>query len=210
MDSIWSGLNVYCPGCKKTQPVPAAASGEQWRNVLNFEGRYSVSNLGRIRSIRFLKRGMAVKLIAAGPGSVDRESGYRKGALRVSRNTSLPFNAHELIWEAFNGKVPSGRLIGHRIAIRDSVGALDNQLANLYLTDKRGNGRDAADQELLPRGVRHHKCKLTVAMVLQIRSLAMAGFGPAHIRREIWWQCRIRITEAHIRNIILRKSWRHC
>jgi hypothetical protein len=159
----WSGLDVPCSFCRNWQRVPVGAAGEIWEQLSSFKKwmyepgltrRYYASNLGRVRSHYLTNGGLRCKLIG---GSVDRDSGYHNGSL-AGVGIKQPFHVHELIWWAFNGPIPSaqGFVIGHKDERRDSKGGKCNALANLYLTDHSGNGRDAAAHGLLPSRERHH------------------------------------------------------
>lgn len=88
---------------------------EEWCDIKGYEGIYQVSNLGRVRSL-------------------DRISAYSNGRLHTYKGKVLKQYAdvngylcvylckddarkcklvHRLVWEAFNGEIPSGMEVNH-------------------------------------------------------------------------------------------------
>ena len=103
---------------------------EIWKDIIGFENRYQVSNLGRIKSIikvdtigrkrkeHFLKPGTdtgGYKFVVLYPG---------KKHLKVSR----------CVWSAFNGLIPEGMQINHINEVKH-----DNRLENLNLMTPKEN-----------------------------------------------------------------------
>lgn len=101
---------------------------EEWRDVPGFEGRYQVSDAGRVRSlphrVRVVLRGRDATRLS--PGRVLRPGRTKSGHITVAlgRGNSRP--VHQLVLEAFVGPRPQGcevLHVNHKPA--------DNRLENL-------------------------------------------------------------------------------
>lgn len=123
------GLQRDCKPCQRDQrrasrrkaaehrkpPRPNDLADEQWLPVVEYEGLYSISNLGRVRSEgRVVQKNdgttqtVHARLLAAVPD--------RKGYLRVNlfrENIGATCYIHQMMMEAFVGPRPSGLLIRH-------------------------------------------------------------------------------------------------
>ena len=94
---------------------------EIWKDVLDYEGLYQASNLGRVRSLKFGK----VRIL--------KQRKNEKGYVYVSLQTKS-CRVHRLIWKAFNGKIPDGYEVNH---INEDK--TDNRLCNLNLMTRKEN-----------------------------------------------------------------------
>lgn len=100
---------------------------EVWKDVKNYEGYYQVSNLGRVRSLRFNK----VKLLKQ---SVNH-SGYSYVNLPKNKKP-LTFTIHRLVAVAFLNHTPCGyKLVVNHV----NFNKLDNRVENLELVSNREN-----------------------------------------------------------------------
>ena len=100
-------------------------SMEIWRNIKNYEGLYQVSNLGRVRSLKYNK----VKLLKTNINS----DGYYNVKL-YKDGVTKSFRVHRLVWETFNGDIPEGMQVNHINEIKT-----DNKIENLNLLTPREN-----------------------------------------------------------------------
>lgn len=100
---------------------------EVWKDVKNYEGLYQVSNLGRVKSLRFNKE----KIMSGRPDG----SGYLLVPLRKDSKT-LTKKIHKLVAMAFLGHIPNG----HKLVI-DHIdnNRLNNNLNNLQELSNRDN-----------------------------------------------------------------------
>ena len=105
---------------------------EIWGDIPGYEGRYQVSNLGRVKSLAVLgKTGCSNKdRILKNNVSV---YGYARVTLWKNKKPKL-FFIHRLVWLAFNGCIPEGMQINH---INENK--LDNRLENLNLMTPKEN-----------------------------------------------------------------------
>lgn len=98
---------------------------EVFKDIKGLEGKYQVSNCGRIKSLNYKRTGKEgiIKLEKCTSGYSYFVSGGKKGYL-----------VHRLVWEAFNGPIPEGMEVNHINEIKT-----DNRLENLNLMTKKEN-----------------------------------------------------------------------
>jgi len=142
---------------------------EEWRPVLDFEGIYSISNLGRLRSedrivirrngTKQPRRGIMMRL----PPNQDGyphvslcKNGHRKDSV-----------IHHLVLEAFIGPRPTSK---HEGCHNDGNPA-NNRLDNLRWDTMVNNQRDRLQHGTHTRGERCGTSRFTEAQVRLIRSL---------------------------------------
>jgi hypothetical protein len=202
--------------------LPFSAS-ETWRAVVGYEGRYEVSDQGRVRSLR--RRGFSYDIARATPlllRPVLRQ-GYHNVGLRPRAK-----RVHRLVLEAFVGPCPDDHEGSHLNGVRT-----DNRLVNLrwethaenlHRTVEHGtiNAGDRSGSrrhpERLARGERHgsrthpervqrgedkSSARVTEAQVREIRAAYAAG----ELYREL--AARFPVSRASIGRIVTRESWRH-
>lgn len=88
--------------------------GEEWRPIVGYEGRYEVSNLGRVKS---LLRGIILR------ATRHHSNGYLYvGVSKTNTKTTI----HSLVAAAFTGERPEGLVIRHLNGEQ-----LDNRAENL-------------------------------------------------------------------------------
>lgn len=158
---------------------------ENWKDVPGFEGRYRVSDLGRVFSHYV---GRVLTLHTNGKGGYLVVSLFKDG-------TRHPTTVHALVLTTFVGPRPEG----HE-ALHGSSGQRDNRLVNLRWGTRAENIDDQRRAGTLNRGDRHRWARLTAADIPAIRadtrdlkSIA-ADYG---------------VHFATISCVRLRKSWAH-
>ena len=100
---------------------------EEFKDIPNHEGLYQVSDLGRVKSLRFGKE----RILPGTQGS----SGYLVVGLRKEGKPKVR-KIHQLVAEAFLGHVPCGYKI---IVDHIDENPLNNRLDNLQLWSHRNN-----------------------------------------------------------------------
>ena len=178
---------------------------EEWRPVVGWEGWYSVSSMGRVRSEpRTIIRRDGVVTELNGKLLADRVStkGYIVAALtRKGRAAYRP--VHQLVVEAFIGPIPDGLQVNHKSGIKR-----DNRLENLETVTPRENVAHAYRLGLARRGRVYGEdsgtAKLTGEQVLEIRSRYAAGGV-----RQIDLADEFGIGRATIGKIVRGERWRH-
>ena len=108
---------------------------EQWAQIAGYEGYYSVSNTGKVRSEARIvgKKNMSVKERLMKFGSDRKENGYCKVYLTINRVTKS-FLVHRLVYASFMGVIPEGVQIDHIDGNKEN-----NNLSNLRLATAKEN-----------------------------------------------------------------------
>lgn len=113
---------------------------ERWAWVPGFEGRYQVSDLGRVLSFaRSRPRLLSLRII------------YRHAYYRRAHLGDREYRVHRLVMLAFVGPCPEGYEVCHR-----NGDGLDNRLVNLYYGTPSQNTLDRV------RHGTHHNARKTV------------------------------------------------
>ena len=126
-------------------------SVEKWLPAVGYEGRYEVSNQGRVRSVgRIIEIGVQTRrvfgrILQPSTGVRYLYVGLQDGAGKTKR-----INIHTLVLTAFVGACPEGME-----ALHGHGGTHDNSLANLHWDTRAENNRDLVRQD------RHHYSRRT-------------------------------------------------
>ena len=125
------------------------ATQEVWRPVIGHEGKYEVSNIGRVRSVdHMVYAGEGRQRLAKGrilkPGSLRRQ-----GHQYVNLGKGNSRYVHQLVLEAFVGTMPDGAVTRHLNGI-----PTDNRVENLAWGTHLENMRDT-----LRHGTHYHANK---------------------------------------------------
>ena len=107
---------------------------EEWRPVAGYEGRYEVSNFGRVRS--FLTMGNCRK-VGVEYGHLLTAKKNNRGYLRVSLRKdghTKDFSIHRLVAAAFIGEIPQGMVVNHIDGCKTN-----NRRSNLEVVSYTGN-----------------------------------------------------------------------
>ncbi len=142
---------------------------ERWVPIPGFEGRYEVSDLGRVRSLQCKGRQRSVPLVlkdyAAG-------SGYRFVCLFDGEQFHQTY-VHRAVLTSFVGEPAQGMQGAHLDGVRTH-----NALANLIWATASENHAHKHLHGTMPTGERVKASKLTAVQVLEARRI----FVPGHRR----------------------------
>lgn len=170
---------------------------ENWRPVVGFEGRYEVSDLGRVRSLdRRDHRGHRI------PGRLLRQcfTGRARNYLFVGLHwggVTLK-GVHILVLEAFVGERPSGADACHNNGI-----GTDNRVTNLRWDSRSANHMDKNAHGTMMRGETHHHATLTEAKVRLMFDMQGRGLSNGEIARAVG-------TRTHnVTRVLKRQRWKH-
>jgi hypothetical protein len=140
---------------------------EEWRPVVGFEGLYSSSSHGRIRSEErsVIYRGLALRRVPARILSPGIAAGYE--FVQLWRDgTPTRMSVHTAVLTAFVGPAPSP---AYECAHGDG-NPRNNRQGNLRWATGRENQADRVFHGTANRGERHGMAKLTAPQVLAIRA----------------------------------------
>lgn len=156
---------------------------EIWKDIPGFEGRYQVSDQGRVKSLRHP--------VQISPGK-DGRKGYVKyvserilspgtgGNPGAGKHASVSFSlkgrtysVHQLVMLAFVGPRPEGMEVCH-----SNGNGLDNRLENLRYDTRVENCRDIFRCEV-------RKNQLPIAVVKEIKQLIADGWRNIDISRKL-------------------------
>lgn len=87
---------------------------EVWKDIVGYEGKYQVSNLGRVKSLNYLHTGK--EKIMDGGVTVHQYKNriYKQRLVTLCKNGKQKhYYIHHLVYESFNGKIHDGYEIDH-------------------------------------------------------------------------------------------------
>lgn len=102
---------------------------EIWKDVTGYEGKYQVSNKGRVRSLFYHN--------TTRPNILELDTSDKRGYERATlskEGKARRYLVYRLEWEAFNGPIPHGMQINHK-----DENPRNNNLDNLEIVDAAGN-----------------------------------------------------------------------
>lgn len=111
---------------------------EIWKDIPGHEGRYQVSNMGRVRSLAHRVRLVAhgKETVRLSPGRVLKPGRQQSGYLSVAIGKGNSRQVHQLVLEAFVGPRPAGCEVLHL-----NHKPADNRLENLRYGTRSENLR---------------------------------------------------------------------
>lgn len=149
---------------------------ERWLPVVGFEGRYEVSDLGRVRSLPRIvtysvvdyRNGVTRMVSYPVDGTVLRPAAQKSGHMYVNLGRSVTRRVHRLVLTAFVGLCPEGMEGCHR-----NSDPSNNALSNLRWGTSTDNKADMVAADRHARGTRMPTAVLTEATAAQ--ALALRG-----------------------------------
>jgi hypothetical protein len=163
---------------------------EEWRPVIGYEGRYSVSNLGRVRSERDGRGTVRGRILKERP-----HEGYVRYVLyRDGKPRSL--FGHALVAAAFLGPCPPGKEVNHVDEDKSN-----NRPSNLEYLTRLENVRHSAARHRAAqkRGEQHHRTTIDEETVRAMRREGTTRH----------WMAVTGMTQSTIDRIKRRASWAH-
>ena len=180
-------------------------SAERCLPVVDFEGLYEVSDLGRVRSLDRTAThettcrwsGATLTVERFYPGRVLRPGTRDSGHQVVILGRGNTRQVHALVLTAFVGPCPVGEECLHGYG-----DPANNRLGNLRWGTRLENVADTYRHGTRRHGETHPGAKLSDAQVLAIRQ-AVVGRSFAEVAREFG------ICGGTVRQIALRETWQH-
>ncbi|HEY5722885.1 MAG TPA: NUMOD4 domain-containing protein [Allosphingosinicella sp.] len=178
----------------------ATEETEVWVPAPEFEGRYEVSNLGRVRSLARVEQSAKGKRVVKGGLLTPSKNGdgYLQVCLRIDGKVRMT-GLHRLVCRAFHGppnilQNEAAHLDGSRTNARAS---------NLKWVSKRENHFHKRLHGTLPFGEKHPRAKLTEVTA----RLALEGLATGLTCKEVG--ALLGVSSSAIEDIKKRKNWRH-
>lgn len=172
---------------------------EVWVDIVDYEGHYQVSNLGRVRSLdRYVKVSNHQVFKKGKILSQCNTNGYLSLCLRKDGKAKT-IKVHIIVANHFIPSVEGKIFVNHKNGIKS-----DNNVNNLEWVTPKENSQHASETGLLKKGSDHHSSILTEDDVMYIRSTYKKGEVTQQQLADEFGVCR-----AHIGAIILRKRWDH-
>lgn len=177
---------------------------ENWKDVPGFEGRYQVSDLGRVRSVdraRELRTRWGGTFSRVFRGQVlapalDKDGYLRVGLYDSPRKVFVP--VHRLVALAF---VPN--LLGLPEVDHEDSDRANPAASNLQWVTKLQNTALSTARGKMLKGERHPHARLTEATVREARRLAAEGAPFTDLAR------KFRVSDVAVRSAVLKATWRH-
>jgi len=167
----------------------------EWKEVLNSDGSYWVSEAGHVYSLKS-DRMLSPRL----RGSCKPGGSYPAVLLYygVGEAFRKDESVHKLMMEAFVRPQEKGEVVDHI-----DGNPLNNTLANLRYTTPQGNADNAVRLDHQGKGERNGRALLNAEQVLEIRELFKEGFTAPQIARHY------PVTVSTLNSIKHRKLWKH-
>ena len=175
-------------------PVDVVSDLEIWKPIVGFEGRYEVSNHGRVKSL-LRCRGTTERILR--PRIRDHRFSYLSVCLYTRKHKQSIF-IHRLVLATFVGPCPVGMECRHL-----DGNSVNNRLVNLCWGTPVENAADQRRHGVQAIGERHGRAKLTDDGVREIRGLLNQGLSICKIAR---------LFGVHRKAIYLikhDKTWKH-
>lgn len=102
---------------------------EIWKDIPGYEGRYQVSNTGKVKSMNYRRTGVP-GIIAPG----NTRDGYQFVTICKADKKRKNYLVHRLVWESFVGPIPEGLQVNHKDENKSN-----NSLENLELMTPKQN-----------------------------------------------------------------------
>lgn len=169
-------------------------SEEIWKPILGYEDYYEVSNLGRVKRIKYGQGVRPYNILTLQMNTTK----YLQIFLTVN-GKSKSHKVHKLVAEAFLGPRPSGLDINHRNGIRT-----DNRIENLEYVTRSENERHAYDVlgKKCASGEAAGNTRYTEKDVKNIRRRYLQGEKKSDLAREYG------MSHNNITSIIIRRTWK--
>lgn len=176
-----------------TTELKRHADGERWLPIPGYEGRYDVSDHGRVRRLK-VSYGRA--LPAPEIATLKRAGRYWSAQLSHSGFRTREY-IHRLVLLAFVGPAPAGREAAH---VDGDTG--NNRLANLMWATRSENAEHRRAHGTMPIGEACINAKLTEAAVREIRAMPRSYNASATARR-------FGVSRSLVRLVKAGKVWAH-
>lgn len=184
--------------------------GEIWKDITGYEGRYQVSNMGRIKSVSRLEKHSRNPLFTRPIKEKIKlqpldNHGYPRISFKIN-SISKTFLVSRIVAKTFIPNPENKREVNHK-----DFNPRNNCINNLEWATPKENIRHALDggrfvnrPAAAVKGEDHYKSKLKNKDVFEIRSLYDTGL---YFQREL--ADKYDVTQILISKIVTKQIWRH-
>ena len=169
------------------------ATDEVWKPIYGYEGRYEISNFGRVKSLDAHHKSHYQKIMK--PWKSNKK--YLYITLR-NNETRKVFAIHKLVLEAFVEKKPKGKQVAHYDGNPEN-----NHVSNLRWTTAKENIDDRRRHGRTAIGEKQGSSKLDGKAVKTIMKLKSAGFSSGEVGH---LAC---VSHTTVQRIWNGENWRH-
>lgn len=170
---------------------------ETWRQVVGYQGRYIVSNLGQIKSLPNSRRKTEM-LLSQSRHKVSGHHIVRLTGSREGRHFQKAHYVHSLVLEAFVGPCPDKQEGCHK-----DGNPSNNSLSNLRWDTRKGNQADRKAHGTDNSGERNGQAKFTDSDVIAIKARLANGDRVGQIANDYG------VRHGAISLIKNQKRWNH-
>jgi len=173
---------------------------EEWRPIPGYEGLYSVSSFGRVRTearVTIQRNGRHLVVPERIRKTPTNKYGYPEVSLHRNRSMKC-WLVHQLVLLAFVGPCPTGP--GRIVSCHNDGNPGNPHASNLRWDTQRANVADSVKHGVMPRGEQAPWSRLTQEQVLAIR---------ADARRNSVLAIEYGVDPSHISRIRTRDVWTH-
>jgi hypothetical protein len=145
-------------------PTDNKSSNETWKNIIDYEGLYQVSNFGNVKSLgnEFTRKERLLKLSP-------QSKGYLTVVLQKNTTRKMVL-VHRLVAEYFIPNIDNKPQVNHINGIKT-----DNRIENLEWVSHRENLNHAIENNLVLKGDKNPTSKLKENEVIMIHNLLSKG-----------------------------------
>lgn len=174
---------------------------EIWKDIKDFEGRYQISNLGRVKSLTrtITEKNTGKTYVLYGKILKERHmsNGYIQACLCKNSKYTYKY-VHRLVAQAFISNPNNLKQVNHIDCIKTN-----NSVKNLEWCSHLFNSKHAAQNGLFKRGENHHQTTLTDNQVKKIKTLLKKGLTQVEIAS------MFKVSKNVINTINVQKTWKH-
>jgi len=173
---------------------------EVWRNVIGYEDIYHVSNIGNIKRLEYARKNLLTGGLSIIKERILKPVKHYNEYLFVSlcNGNQKEYSIHTLVANAFICNPDNKPEVNHKNGVKS-----DNHVDNLEWNTTSENLLHSYRTGLRRSGENHHKAKLTLVQVNEIKRLHETGVNYRQLSREF------KIRACSIRDIIIGKTWKY-
>jgi hypothetical protein len=171
---------------------------EKWKDISGFEGKYQISNIGRVRSLDRITNNRQFKGAIKTPQISN--TGYYRVHLCTENRKTKPFSIHRLVATHFLPSIGGKNVVNHIDGDK-----LNNRLDNLEWVTISENTKHSYDTglQIMGRSEKNPASKYTEGQIREVKKLSKMNYSRKHISEATG------VSRAMIHSVLKNKSWTH-